>query len=47
MDFIKKFRGSSQNLDPIGSAVLAFIGYKRTDKLNLYRLNDLAKKETV
>jgi len=24
-------RGSTQNLGPIGSAVLSFIGYKRTD----------------
>ena len=25
-------RGYTTNLDPIGSAVLTFIGYKRTDK---------------
>ena len=30
-------RGLTNNVGPIGSAVLAFIGYKKqTDKLNLY-----------
>ena len=29
-------RDPSKNLGPIGSAVLTFIGYKQTDKPNLY-----------
>ena len=34
-------RGSTQNLGPIGSAVLTFIGYKRTDKKSINDKNNL------
>ena len=34
---LQTFPGVMLNLDPFGSAVLTFIGYKQTDKQSIYR----------
>jgi len=40
-------RGPTKNLGPIGSAVLAFIGYQQTDMKTDYRMKVCKEKNTA